>query len=162
MKRIPLTNGGHALVDDEDYERVVAAGRWYGEMINGVRYAVRQFGRRRNVRMHRFILDPPRRAPIDHLNGDGLDNRRFNLRVCTYSQNHRNRDKARSDSQSGIRGVAIAPSGRFAASIRTAGVRIYLGTFDTIAEAADARRAAEERLWSDDDNTRARAAWRKR
>lgn len=162
MRKIPLTNGGHALVDDEDYERVVAAGNWYGEWVNGVRYAVRQFGRGRNVRMHRFILDPPKRTPIDHLNGEGTDNRRSNMRVCTYGQNHRNRVKPRRDNRIGVRGVQITPIGHYQAWIGADGVRHYLGTFDTIEEAVEARRRGEDRFWTEADNTRRRLAEKKR
>lgn len=161
MRRIPLTNGGHALVDDEDYERVVGAGRWFGEeRPNGLRYVLRYFGRGKKVYLHRFIVDAPRGLRVDHKNGDGFTNTRRNLRVGTQTQNMRNVAKARRDSSTGVRGV-FPYGNRFRARIRDEGRQIFLGYFDTIEEARVARVAAEKRLWSKDDRHRARLAEKK-
>lgn len=42
------------------------------------------------ILMHRLIMDCPKGRIVDHLNHDGLDNRRANMRICTYSQNNLN------------------------------------------------------------------------
>lgn len=98
MKQIPLTQGHYAVVDDKDYERV-AAKKW---CFNGG-YAVRQQG----VLMHRFVLDAPKGAHVDHINGNGLDNRRSNLRLATSSQNQANRAGKRG-TLSRFKGVTIS------------------------------------------------------
>ena len=106
MKELPLSGGrAVALVDDEDFDRVNAVGRWQVHApyvtSHGVpkAYAQRKVldgaGGRRTVRLHRFILDAPAGVDVDHINGDGLDNRRCNLRICTRRENIANRRKAR-------------------------------------------------------------------
>lgn len=86
MKRISLIGrkgkGLYAIIDEEDYKKV-SRYRWHYN--NG--YAVSDFG----VRMHRFIMNPPDDLVIDHINHNRLDNRRFNLKVCTQFENSQNR-----------------------------------------------------------------------
>ena len=97
-KLIPLTKGYHAIVDDDDYERLIKF-KWHvlansKRQINYAATAIRIDGRYRNVRIHRMILNlSDQRAIVDHANGDGLDNRRVNLRVCSLSQNGANSTK---------------------------------------------------------------------
>lgn len=99
MKKVSLTNGGFALVDDQDYEFVT---KWNWQNMLG--YAVRSvyvknhnYGKGKNrsinklVRMHRVINQTPVGFDTDHINGDKLDNRRSNLRNATRSQNAINR-----------------------------------------------------------------------
>lgn len=79
-----------ALVDDADYE-VIAAHRWTAITNRRTTYAIESrpcpCGSRRQRRMHNVIMDA---IGVDHRNGDGLDNRRENLRRATHSQNMRN------------------------------------------------------------------------
>lgn len=165
MKRIPLTNGGHALVDDEDYERVVAAGGWWRiKKCQGslVEYAMCELvhwprHKRKVITLQRFVLNAPQGSLVDHLNGDGLDCRRFNLRLTTGSGNQRNRAAANKNSTTGFRGVSQR-RGKWRAHITDRGKFISLGDFDTLEAARAARRAAEERLWSEADRTRQREA----
>lgn len=158
MKRIPLTNGGYALVDDEDYERVVAAGHWFAwTNTNGMRYAARSFGRANRIDMHRYILGLRRGdGRVDHLNGNTLDNQRWNLRRATASQNARNIPGAQKNSQSGVRGVSPGQDGKWEVRLGLNGKRLFIGYFDTIDEARAARAAAERKHWSEADRTRAR------
>ena len=136
-----------AIIDDEDYERVVEAirykngmpGKWYAhETSNGYCYAVN--GNRRNS-VHRVVMNAPPDMDVDHINGDRLDNRKQNLRVCTRAQNSSNK-KLRRDSQSGFKGVYQRKSGRYQAYIGipgTAGKHETLGIYDTAEEAARVR-----------------------
>lgn len=78
-KKVPLTNGQFAIVDDEDYE-VISNFNWHS--ISG--YAGT------TLRMHRLILNAPNGSIVDHINGDPLDNRKCNLRICTHAQNQQN------------------------------------------------------------------------
>ena len=90
MKEIPLSTGRYrepsglvTLVDDEDYEQLVER-HWRMLLVPGNRiYAVTG----RSELMHRVLTNAPKGMQVDHLNGDGLDNQRANLRLCTRSQN---------------------------------------------------------------------------
>jgi len=87
-KRIVLTNGMVAYVDAADYEEI---SRYTWHLASGG-YA----GRRENhklIFMHRQIMDPPEGMVVDHIKGNRLDNTRANLRVCTPTENARNRVK---------------------------------------------------------------------
>lgn len=98
MIRIPLTQGKFALVDTEDYPKV-APFKWSASNESHGRrkwYAIRRItmnGKRYTVRMHRHIMGlapgalDPSGSVVDHLNDDGLDNRRENLRVTTQTEN---------------------------------------------------------------------------
>lgn len=141
MKEIPLTQGKVALVDDEDYERV-AAFKWHATCSSRKRrwYAARNAtlpdGRQTKVRMHRFILNAVTALQVDHENGDGLDNRRSNLRPASNGQNQHNRSLSPS-STTGFKGVTFHRRwNRYYARIYNDGKEISLGYF------ADARSAA--------------------
>lgn len=91
MKEIPLTQGKVALVDDEDYESV-ACHSWCAQCRQyRYRQAIYAQGKvgKEVVRMHRFVLglQTGDGLEVDHINGDTLDNRRCNLRVCSHSDN---------------------------------------------------------------------------
>jgi len=119
MKKIKLWKNRYemsdyeVIIDDEDYERVVEAikykngkpGKWYAHDPSkgklGYFYAYAGCHRRS---MHRIIMDPPKGMDIDHINGNTLDNRKENLRICTRSQNSQNK-KLRRDSASCYKGV---------------------------------------------------------
>jgi hypothetical protein len=103
MKIIKLTKERIALVDDEDYDRLIKHG-WVCQIgRNGDEYA-RAYINLKGVLMHRFILNPPRNMEIDHINGNGLDNRKCNLRICTHCSNMMNYKKP-SHNTSGYKGV---------------------------------------------------------
>jgi hypothetical protein len=102
-KTIELTRGRVAIVDDEDYE-ALAKYRWTALRGNRTWYARRT---EHCVRywMHRQIMCTPAGAFTDHINGDGLDNRRTNLRVVSQFQNARNRTHKALGKSSRFRGV---------------------------------------------------------
>lgn len=93
MKRIPLTQGKFAIVDDADFEWL---NQWKWHAITTARsrcYAARHglIGDKRvYIYMHRAILAVPKGLVSDHINGDGLDNRKRNLRVATQNENCKN------------------------------------------------------------------------
>jgi hypothetical protein len=88
--------------------------------------------------MHRLIARPPSHLEVDHRNGDSLDNRRKNLRICTRSENQWNRLPS-SRNRTGYKGVKRqTKSPRWMARITVRWREIYLGTFDTPEEAARA------------------------
>lgn len=91
---------------------------------------------------------------VDHINGDKADNRLCNLRAVTRQQNAKNLPTM-SDNTTGVSGVSARPNGRFMAQIGHAGKLHYIGTFDTLSEAAAARKAAEARLGFHENHGRA-------
>lgn len=142
MKEIPLTQGLVALVDDEDMEYLSQFTWCVGEVSPGRRYAMTRVrkpdGKQATVYMHRIILDAPPKKKVDHINGDGLDNRRENIRLCSHSQNLANRKGPASHNTSGYVGV-ILYRGKWRAAVVKDNKRHYVGQFDTPEQAARAR-----------------------
>ncbi len=112
MKKIYLGSGNKwhpvktniaTLIDDEDYDRVVKY-KWHLSKRNNLKYAVSSRGTNNYIKLHRLILDAKENQLIDHINGNGLDNRKENLRFCSSVQNQMN-TKIRKDNTSGHRGV---------------------------------------------------------
>jgi hypothetical protein len=89
MKQIQLTHGCIALVDDCDFE-LVSRYKWYAIQHENNRWYAGTQSESVPFHMHRLILGFPNGMDIDHKNGDGLDNRRENLRPATRSQNNAN------------------------------------------------------------------------
>lgn len=140
MKRIPLTNGGHAVVDDEWYD-VLARYTWH-RSVKG--YAQRSVRPGHSIMMHQVVNMTPSGLWTDHINGDKLDNRAANLRHCTNAENARSR--IRKVGASGYRGVRQMPQGKYAAVIMVDYKKQHLGVFASAVEAARAYDAAATRL----------------
>jgi hypothetical protein len=143
VKYICLTKGKSAKVDDVDYEWL---NQWRWHVIGGKYAARRQYysshGERKSryVYMHRVIAGTPPELDTDHKNGDGLDNRRENIRICTTAQNVANRSKLNRNT-TGFKGVTLdRKSGKYVAQIgyHREGIRKnkILGSFSTALEAA--------------------------
>lgn len=109
MAEIPLTRGFVSLVDEEDLP-LVTKYRWQAVRIHKVLYA--QTDSRGKTRyMHRLIMGEPAVLDVDHINGNGLDNRRQNLRVVTRGVNMANAQNF-THSASGYRGVIASRTRR--------------------------------------------------
>lgn len=138
MKKIPLTQGKFAIVDDADYERL-SKWKWRADFKG---YAVRERRLRdgvggRTIRMHREIMEPAEGLQVEHINGDKADNRRENLRVCTRAENARNRRK-NVNNTTGFKGVR-RHSRQNGPRLWVAQVDlVYLGCYATAEEAARA------------------------
>lgn len=89
------------------------------------------------IYLHRFLTDAPKEFVVDHINHDGLDNRRCNLRVITFAQNLQNRRGAQPNNRSsGVRGVTWHKQRKkWQAQARLNNKEIYLGMYETIEEA---------------------------
>jgi hypothetical protein len=149
VREIPLTRGKVALVDAEDYESL-AGYRWHAAPKGGTWYAERagrlSEGGPRTVCMHRVILSAPPGLMVDHIDGDGLNNRRSNLRLATHAQNGQNQRRSRANA-SGFKGVSWSSRvGRWQAAIRIAGRKVFLGYYGTPEEAHTAYSAAVEKF----------------
>lgn len=151
MKKIPLSQGKFALVDDADFE-VLSAFKWSVYNDNHTFYAKRTVprdasGKYKVILMHREILgDECDGLDTDHIDCDGLNNQRSNLRPCTRSQNLCNQRRL-SKNTSGYKGVDWnKQTGKWRARIRFNGKRHHIGYFTDLAEAHAARNAAAERM----------------
>ena len=89
------------------------------------------------VHMHREIVSPPDGFVIDHANGNGIDNRRENIRICTISQNVQNSSR-RSDNSSGFKGVGWHKNKKWRVQIMVNGRVTHVGMFSDIVDAAKA------------------------
>ncbi|MHC4565348.1 MAG: AP2 domain-containing protein [Planctomycetota bacterium] len=152
FRRIPLTQGKYAIVDPEDFDWLNKY-KWHAKRVPAGFYAGRA-GPLRNgksgkpIPMHRQLLKVGRGMVVDHINHDGLDNRRANLRPATLAQNSRNRRKVKTAGHySKYKGLTWYKSSKqWRAMIMTDGKSKSLGYFDDEIEAARAYDAAAREL----------------
>lgn len=145
-KLLALSQNKFAIVDANDYDRLnkykwclsktphtnYAMRRTKGKRINGRRVG------RKVIMMHRLIMNAPRHLVVDHINHNGLDNRKKNLRLCTRAENNRNR-RPFNINGSGYKGVSWDKyRKRFLAAIRCNGKYYNLGRFKSEITAAKA------------------------
>lgn len=144
-REIALNKGFVTVVDEEDYDALVGF-TWRLEFDGHNFYArrsIRANGKVRHFFMHRQILDLGLRIPlVDHIDGNGLNNRRMNLRTSDYAQNARNR-KLGATNTSGFKGVQAnrdcKRTGKpWLAAAKFEGIRHWMGPFETAEEAATA------------------------
>ncbi len=153
MREIPLTQGKFALVDDDDYEKL-SRHKWNVTKSRNTFYAGRTdrtTGRKLNIKMHREILGLTQYDGklSDHKNRNGLDNRKNNLRIATFSLNNYNRKKNKNNT-SGYRGVRWYPRNKkWCAFIRINCEKKYLGIFRNIVDAAKAYDTSAIQYWGE-------------
>lgn len=147
---VPLTKGYTAIIDAEDVP-LVADYNWFAQVErradgNIARvYAVRH-AMRRAVLLHRFLAQTPDGLETDHIDGNGLNNRRSNLRQATQAQNRQNA-RTRVDNAAGIKGVCWhGHSRKWLAQIRVDGKQRHLGIFKCRTAAAFAYAKASRKL----------------
>lgn len=135
MKEIKLTQGKVALVDDEDFDYLNQF-KWQTHN-HGHTYYARRVDKScngRRIYMHREIMTASKDQMLDHINGLGFDNRKFNLRFCTSSQNNANK---KSTGASKYLGVWYHKSAKkWTAQIGIKGEHMYLGLFKSEENAA--------------------------
>ncbi len=144
MKRIELTQGKYALVDDEDYEYVLCY-KWHTLKSKKNYYAVTALemgnGKKFTINMHNFVTENPQGSLLDHINRNGLDNRKANLRKCSYAQNSLNRRLDKLKNKTGYRGVYLSEyknKRKFTSYLKVNGSVLYLGIFESKIQAAKA------------------------
>ena len=148
MKAIKLTQGVEAIIDDSDFEQV-SQHKWYAHRCWSGLYAGRQRTIQHKPRkqieeyLHRFLLKPKNGQQVDHINGNTLDNRRCNIRLCTNAENGCNRRKQSERTSSKYKGVCWREnSKKFMAHVKVGGQKKYLGLFKDEIKAALAYDAA--------------------
>lgn len=136
MKQIELSQGKFALVDDDDYEYINKF-KWYAMKCKNTFYAVRHqtiCGKKTLEMMHRVILNANKPYVVDHKSGDGLDNTKNNIRICTQKQNLQNK---KSSGACKFKGVSYDKSrSKWMAQIKYDGKKKTIGRFSTETQAA--------------------------
>lgn len=133
MRLIPLTRSKAAVVDDEDYAKL-SKYNWCVLDARGLLYAKRGDSGNATVLMHRAILGlgPGDRRQVDHVDGNGLNNQRSNLRLANDTLNHANaRPRVqRVPKSSRFKGVSWSTRDRYwLAIVQSGGKRVYVGYF---------------------------------
>jgi hypothetical protein len=148
MAFISLTQGYVAIVDDADLDACAAMGSWCAVVDKHTVYAITNISkpRRGTLLLHRWITKAPDGLDVDHRDGNGLNNRRGNLRIGTRSQNNANSVFVRGEVR--YRGVT-ARRGKFMAQTRFLGKQLYLGDYATAEEAAIAYETKRIELFGD-------------
>lgn len=154
MKKIKLTQGKYALIDNEDFE-LVSQYKW---MLDNNGYAttwkyIPKYKNNRFTAMHKIILRYNKKLRCDHKNENKLDNRKSNLRICTHGQNLQNRNKP-INNISGYKGVDFSKNlKKYRARICINYKIIHLGYFKTAKEAGISYNKAAKKLHGEFANT---------
>lgn len=149
FRLIKLTQDKYAKVDQQDYEKLNEH-KWYAKRCINRFYAHRRNESNRNVAMHRIIMKPGRGYCVDHINGDGLDNRKDNLRIVTIAENNYNKRKSKNVRSSQYKGVSIDKrTNRWRAIIYYKYRKINLGMFGDEIDAARAYDEAANELFGE-------------
>ena len=136
---MPLTirafRGEEIVVDEDDFESLLGK-KWHVYRLHKRLYAMGdRHGKR--IYIHREIMSPDRGMEVDHINGNGLDNRRANLRIVSHLLNIANSEYT--NNSTGFRGV-VRNHRKFSATTKVNGKSKYLGTYETAEEAHEVYR----------------------
>lgn len=143
---IPLPGGWTAVIDEEDIA-AISKYRWSatdggGQYPYVTRSASRK-GIRKHIKLHRVLINAPAGLEVDHINGNSLDNRKVNLRICSHAQNLMNIHNKSMRGVSGYKGVArVTRSAKWRAYIKPNNKQKHLGIFSTPEAAARAYNVA--------------------
>ena len=157
MKELPLSKGKVALVDDDDYPLLVTK-KWHVRNCKGHLYAAHTEctpmtnGERATSKlyMHRFLLHPLYKMQVDHIDGNGLNNQRSNLRVVTHRQNAQNIRKPKSSIYPGVVKIKTKYGLRWKSGLNYNGRWVPVGTFKLEIDAFAAYRVACKVLTGND------------
>lgn len=144
MKEIHLTQGKVAIVDDADYEWL-NQWKWRASKDHNTYYAVRSVWAKPSIIMHRLILGLIGNEVVDHMDHDGLNNQRNNLRPCTRKQNQQNM-RSHLNSTSKYLGVCVNKHrNRYTVQITGNGKKVFVGHFISEVDAALAYNKAAQK-----------------
>jgi len=144
MKKIYLTQGKVTIVDDDMFEEL-SKFKW-SFLSSG--YARRAVGQK-SILMHREIMKATVGGYVDHINGNKLDNRKSNLRICTMYENGANRG-VNKNNKSGYKGVSWdSQRNKWFAKVEHAGKQIALGRYENIKDAVSAYEKASSDIFGE-------------
>lgn len=138
MKKIKLTRGKFALVDDEDFD-YLNQWKWNAMPDKDNWYATRtdRIDGKKTIRMHRQLMQAEKGVPCDHIDRNGLNNQRSNLRLCSITENNQNRAKRNSIVSSEYKGISWhSRIKKWQASLGYKGKKVHIGYFLNEKEAA--------------------------
>lgn len=134
---LPLSKGLFALIDKSDVGRL---SHWlWSAMVRRAPYTPYAMRRQmyKTIYLHRFVVDAPDGMDVDHINGNGIDCRKSNLRVCTHAENQRNYTKTVKPTSSKFKGVSLDNNRNlWCAKLKDHGQSIDLGRFASEEDAA--------------------------
>ncbi|MGA6117427.1 HNH endonuclease [Sphingobacterium anhuiense] len=147
MKIIKIKNGISVIVDDEDFD-YLSQFKWFAKRDSNTYYVARNFirsdGKKTTMRMHREITKAPRNFQVDHIDRNGLNNQRSNLRLVTNAQNAQN-TRAKRTSKSGVKGVSWDRTRKkWSVTICLNRKNIRIGRFNEFSDAVEARKEANK------------------
>jgi hypothetical protein len=157
------SSGEYAEIDNEDYERVITFGNWRVLRINkNLVYAIneRRIGKRSVNKkeytcLHEFILDIKQfkiKVEIDHINGNGLNNKKSNLRLLTHAGNLLNRTRLDADNTSGVNGVYwCSQKNKWHAELSYNKKKIHVGFYADIQKAKKDREEIVAKILREDE-----------
>lgn len=151
-KHIKLSQGYLAIVDDEDYD-LISNYNWYARVTKNSVYAVSNINKT-TVQMHRFILNAGKEFMVDHIDRNGLNNTKINLRIASRSQNLMNSKKPKNGKTSKYKGVCLnkqTPNNKkcWRAEIRINRKSHFIGYFYNEKDAAIAYNKKAKELFGD-------------
>jgi len=147
VKKIELSRGLVALIDDEDYP-AISQFKWTASARNYAYRVTQDSGKQSYHALHREImgLQSGDSREVDHIDGDGLNNQRANLRICSHAENTLNRRMSKRNT-SGFKGVTWSKCNRrWQAQIMIGGKQKWLGLYDSPEIAHAAYKAAADAL----------------
>jgi len=130
---------GSALIDIEDIDKCKKY-KWHIKNSLHTQYAISTINENKKIFLHRLILHYNGKSDIDHINHNGLDNRKSNLRICSHNKNLTNQYNYNN-------GIYKTNSNKYRASICKNNKTIYIGTYDTEDEAIYYRKLKEKELF---------------
>jgi hypothetical protein len=144
---------GYDVIVDDDIAPMVLARKWHiADRKRGIYFSTTvKFpdGKRRDIKLHRFIREAPPGLLVDHRNGNHLDCQIENLRVCTTAQNTHNEPKLKTN-KTGYRGVSFCKhKNKYRATITHHRKYMHLGYFDTPEQAAEEYRKKARELFGE-------------
>jgi hypothetical protein len=151
VKEIPLTLGLFSFVDDEDFDELNKYNWCANESATtkGLFYALRNGGNKTHIFMHRQIMKLHKGEIVDHINHNGLDNRKCNLRICEHSQNLMNHKLYKSNT-SGLHNVYWSEHNhKWRAYIQKNKKKIMLGDFNSKEEAGKSYDKKAKEIYGD-------------
>ncbi len=146
MRYIELTQGKHAIIDDEDFD-LVNVYTWCA-LKKGGNWYVSSHKHNKILYIHRLIMNPKKNEQVDHKNGDGLDNRKQNLRICNNQQNAFNAKGRQKTSK--YKGVSwFKQTKRWRTVIMLNKKQIHIGYFEDEIEASKAYNKKAKELFGE-------------